>query len=326
MYKWLYKSALLLFLLISSYSEAQHYFVINEWRYYRNEFSINGGVTNFLGELGGRDQIGTDFVFDLEFKETNKAFILTHKYFIKRPLSLRQTFSYGVVSGNDNLTQEPFRNNRNLHFFSNIFEYSFGLEYQFLEEKVGNKYGLRNVAGRKIGWRFKSIGSYIFAGAGGFYFNPKAYYAGKAYELYDMHTEGQGLEGGPKQYKRYSISFPVGLGIRYAFKKTWGLKLELSHHFTLTDYIDDASTTYYDNNAIAQAYGPYAAHFANPTNGLLTPTVDWNPTGTGMQRGDPTDRDGFMFLTLGVYFKVKNRYQPYGGYRKSNRRLSKAYF
>ena len=30
-----------------------------------------GGASNFLGELGGRDMIGSGFIYDLEFKETS---------------------------------------------------------------------------------------------------------------------------------------------------------------------------------------------------------------------------------------------------------------
>ncbi|MBK6986350.1 MAG: hypothetical protein IPH32_17170 [Bacteroidetes bacterium] len=59
--------------------------------------------------------------------------------------------------------------------------------------------------------------------------NPKEKSAtGQWEKLYPMHTEGQGLPGGPKQYKRISISIPVGIAWRMTLNKLWCIGLEYS--------------------------------------------------------------------------------------------------
>ena len=57
----------LVVLLFPEISQAQ------KWKRQRKEYSIGFGATNFLGDLGGRDQIGTNFVQDFEIKATRYA-------------------------------------------------------------------------------------------------------------------------------------------------------------------------------------------------------------------------------------------------------------
>ena len=80
------------------------------------------GASNFLGELGGANQIGTFFVKDFEFSMTRPSAALSYRYKFNQFFALNGGFHYCLVSGNDNLTTEPFRQNRNLSFRSNIFE------------------------------------------------------------------------------------------------------------------------------------------------------------------------------------------------------------
>ena len=86
------------------------------------QIMIAFGAANFLGELGGANQIGTFFVKDMEFSCTRPSAAIAYRYRFNRLFALRAGFHYLQVSGNDNLTQEPFRQNRNLSFRSNIFE------------------------------------------------------------------------------------------------------------------------------------------------------------------------------------------------------------
>ena len=43
------------------------------WKRQRTEYSFGLGATNFLGDLGGRDQVGTDGLMDLEYEATRYA-------------------------------------------------------------------------------------------------------------------------------------------------------------------------------------------------------------------------------------------------------------
>ena len=82
------------------------------------------GACNFLGELGGANQIGTHFVKDLEFSLTRPSAQLAYRYKHNSRLAVKVGLYYQLLKGNDNLTQEPFRNNRNLSFKSNLWELS----------------------------------------------------------------------------------------------------------------------------------------------------------------------------------------------------------
>ena len=43
------------------------------WKRQRYEFSVGIGASNFLGELGGANQIGTNYFKDLEWSQTRLA-------------------------------------------------------------------------------------------------------------------------------------------------------------------------------------------------------------------------------------------------------------
>jgi hypothetical protein len=67
--------------------------------------------------------------------------------------------------------------------------------------------------------------------------------------------------------------------------------VELQARKTFTDYLDDTSTQYADNDAIQQNSGTKAATLADPN---LTNT----PRKTGIKRGNPENPDNYFFLTL----------------------------
>ncbi len=287
----------------------QGFYNRGQWKRYRNEFSAGIGVSNFLGDLGGRDLVGSDFIWDLEISQTKMAVQFNHMYYLARKIGMRTNLSYAKVAGDDALTQEMFRHNRNLNFESKIYEASMIFEIQFVKENVGNIYNLRSTTGKRLGLRSLQLGFYGVVGIGGFYYNPMGIAAnGAKVELRPLRTEGQGLPGGPDQYGKFSLAVPVGLGIRRSFNRFWGMKLEMAHRFTFTDYIDDVSTVYYNNNDLATEVSPLSAQMADPSLG----EIGWTTTGAGMQRGDPSDKDGYMYLTVSIYRRIKGNKNPYG--------------
>lgn len=290
--------AVLLVLFICSVAvpcSAQFFRVSNYWKTHRTEWGIGMGISNFLGELGGRNQVGSPFVWDLEFSQTKPALNINHKYFVRERVSWKNALTYGVLSGNDNLTQEPFRHNRNLQFRSDVFEFSSVIEYHIFMEQLGHNYDLRGVKGAKS----KRMGLYVFVGIGGFYFNPKAQVNNGYVALKPLRTEGQGLSDGPEEYNLYGLCVPMGVGIRKALSKQWSTGLELQYTMTFTDYIDDVSGTYYDNDAIRSNSGDLAAYLADPNLSEVP-----GQTGVGAQRGDPKDNDAYLFLKVQFHYKV----------------------
>ncbi|HYG52744.1 MAG TPA: hypothetical protein VD905_17660 [Flavobacteriales bacterium] len=291
----------------------QSFFSPGAWKHFRKEFQFGLGASNFLGDLGGRDAIGTNFLRDWEISQTRYVARLSYGYYLGQNWLYRSQVCLGVVSGNDNTTMEPFRHNRNLNFRSQIIEFNQSISLFIMREKMGNKFGLKNVKGRKIGAKSNAIGIYLTAGVGVFYFNPMSKYQGANVVLWSLHTEGQGLPGGPKQYKRVSVDIPLGIGFRKALSRQWGVNLEFTQHYTFTDWIDDVSTVYYDNAALLANYGPVSAAMADPNLGnFVNPNGDSYVTAVGQQRGDPKDKDNYMFLTVGAYYKVNTRSSHYG--------------
>lgn len=272
---------------------------------YRWEAGIDVGAANFLGDLGGANQIGTHFVRDLEISLTRPSVGMHMRYRKSRYLGYRALFNYGKVWGNDALTQERYRNNRNLNFKSNIFEFSTVLEFYWTKERPGHLYNYKKLKG----WKNLDVQGYGFIGIGGFYYNPKAFISGTWYNLRPLRTEGQGLKPGTKMYSRVSIDFPMGLGFKYALNRQWSIGIEYGLRLTTTDYIDDASTVYYDPALIAAAQadpnmGAIAAYFADPSLHNIPVVDNISVTGVGQQRGDSRHKDAYMFMNVTVNYKI----------------------
>ncbi len=304
------------------------------WKKHRVEYSGGLGASNFLGDLGGLDRIGSDFIWDLEPTKTNFAAEFNRLFYLSPKIGLRTSLTYAKVSADDKLTNEPSRNNRNLNFQSHLWEASAILEFQIKKERRGNVYNLRSSAGRRLGIKSAGFGIYWVAGIGGFYFNPKSRDEnGRMTALKRLHTEGQGLTynhpfrgkvEGPKQYSGFSVALPIGAGVKIPINGDWGMKVEVMYRFTFTDYIDDVSGVYFENHVIEDNYGSSASYFADPAinghaahgpeDGAVNGEESFlHPTFAGQIRGDATDNDGYMIAMISVYKKIST-------YRKKRRR------
>jgi hypothetical protein len=272
---------------------------------YRWEAGIDVGASNFLGDLGGANRIGTHFVRDLELALTRPSIGIHMRYRKDRFFGYRANFCYGFVSGDDALTQERYRKNRNLNFKSNIFEFSAIVEFYISKERPGHLYNYRKVKG----WRHIDLQTYGFLGIGAFYFNPKGQWNSDWHKLRPLRTEGQGIKPGTKMYSRVSVCIPMGIGVKYALNRQWSIGLEYGLRLTFTDYIDDVSTVYYDKNEIGAAQSNpsnaiIAEHFADP-NLQLIPDIDGvSVTGVGQQRGDSKHNDSYMFMHVSLNYKI----------------------
>jgi hypothetical protein len=286
-------AVLFILLISSSVTEAQR--LRARWKAYRYEWSAGIGASNFLGELGGANQIGTDGFKDLEISTTRPSVAVGLRYKISPVMAIHSHLTYGQVRGDDKLTTEPFRHNRNLNFKSNIYEFNTNFEFSFLSSREGGIYRLRGVRRNST---FEAS-MYVFAGIGVFHFNPKGELNKEWYELQPLGTEGQGISEARSKYKRTQLCIPIGFGGRYFFNRRWGMGFEFGIRKTFTDYIDDVSKTYYDNDAISQANGPVAAALADPS------LVETPATNVGSQRGDPSDKDAYMFMIFSIHYKLR---------------------
>jgi len=286
------------FLLVVSTSQAQR---AARWRRMRYEVIYGVGGTNFLGELGGANQIGTNFVRDFEVAQTRPLLSIGMRYKILQDFAIKASLYFGYLHGDDNTTTEQFRHNRNLRFRSPIVEFGPQLEYSIFRERIGHRYNLRRVRGIK-GF---AVNTYFFVGITGFWFNPQGKYTdGKWYNLQPLGTEGQGLIATRKKYSRIQVAIPYGIGFKYGLSRKWSVGLEYGARKTFTDYIDDVSTTYFDNQLIRENYGDIAAQLADPSSGEHS-----NWTAAGQQRGDAKDKDSYMFMSITLTYKLRQNRQ-----------------
>lgn len=268
------------------------------WTLYRHQVGGSIGFSAFLGELGGADAIGSDGLRDLNFNSNRITANLEYRYFLKRNIAVRASLLFAFLSGDDANTNEPFRKNRNLHFRAPVFELSGIIDFFILREEPGKISSFNSS-------RF-IFDLYIFAGVGVAYFNPQAKYEGVWTSLQPIGTEGQGIELQPKNYSRFTPVIPIGIGFAKKFAGYWSAGLEVSYRKTFSDYIDDVSTVYFNNDKIRTQYGDDAAYLADPSLGYIEDEngnkIPVNSTAEGMQRGDPNDKDAYLTAVVTIHY------------------------
>lgn len=276
------------FLYVSAWAQPTHFTTNDYYKHQRKEIFFGVGATQCLTDLGGLNRIGTDYSFlDLEFSQTRIGGHFGFRYRLKPLWSTKTILQYGWFSGDDKTTNEPYRRNRNLNFSTHMFELSQHLEFIiFNNEHFGKRHSIKGLKGM----RNKNTLVYIFGGGTIFTWLPKA--KGGPF-LRNLNTEGQGLPGGPKDYGYVNYGIPAGIGCKVGLDALWRITFELSYTKTFTDYFDDVSGVYYDNQAIQDAYGGTAAQYADPSNSAF---YGW--TYQGEQRGDAKQKDAYFFFNV----------------------------
>lgn len=318
------KNTIFLFLLVFWLSTEV---IAQRWTRERHHLTIGIGGSGFMGELGGADQVGSQGIRDFDFGAVRPAITAGYRYMLYRNLGVMGNLTFGYVYGDDQLTDEPFRNNRNIHFRSPIIELSGTAQYHFFRlEREGRRF-------RRVTWsRFLTdleMSTYVFAGLGGFYFNPQGYFRAEDYtgsipadqlpsdgwyNLKPLRTEGQGYFATRDTYSRVSMAIPFGLGAILNINRDFAVGIEYGFRKTFTDYIDDVSTTYVDPAIFHEMFDhspakiALAEFFANPSNHDLPKNV----TAPGQQRGNPYNTDAYMFAFVTVYYRIPPFRRPAG--------------
>ena len=205
------------------------------------------------------------------------AFGMVHRYILNAHFSLKNSFLYGTVAGDDSKSNDLNQINRNLHFRSSIFDIATELEFNFFPFDQ-QKYTVKPNDERYY------FSPFVFIGISLFSFNPQANYRGTWYELQPLGTEGQGTIAYPNKskYALTQLSVPIGGGVKYFITKKITLALEWGIRKTFTDYIDDISTTYANPAAISSEKGPVAKNLS---------VSSLNEDNVGYQRGNSKTKD-----------------------------------
>jgi len=282
--------------------------------YDRSEMCYGVGYSTFKGEIGGKDILipYEDQKLPVPGNLPGFAASIGYRYRINSFITCKTSFTYGRLRGDDALTIEPYKKNRNIHFRSPLVELSAQLEFSLLRERSNSKLA--------HGKKMRKFNIYFIYGFSAFYFNPQAQYNGKWYDLQPLGTEGQGLNGKEK-YSRISYAhqfsdlhssnipmlLPSGVAMKFQLSEKVGLHIEWGLRRTFTDYMDDVSTTYYDKEKIRAASGDAAAYFSNPTSNSIASIRPDDPdvvTATGQQRGNPGNFDKYAVTLISLNYKL----------------------
>jgi hypothetical protein len=302
-------AVLLSFCSLKSFSQENSFFSREKF-----EFGFGAGPLFFMGDLGGNQGVGKMYLKDANFAGTKTVAGAYGNFYPKQWLGMRLALNVGKLQADDQTitdkgTLERFRKDRNLKFQSSLVE-------SFLAVEIYPTVPLERYDGTR-----GKLRPYFVAGIGLFNFNPKGEYVGPGgtsrwVELQPLRLEGQGMKEYPdrKPYKLTQMEIPFGVGFKYFLKENFYMGIEVLNRKTFTDYIDDVSTDYIDNNLFAQYLSPEQAAIANQlyyrenfgsVGAVSRPNV-------GTQRGNPSQNDSFFSTTLRIGWKFIDWNTSYG--------------
>ncbi|MEJ7828394.1 MAG: DUF6089 family protein, partial [Segetibacter sp.] len=199
---------------------------------------IGGGFANYNGDLQPKP---------FTLKQAHGLISAGGTFNITNKFALRSDYSFTKLESDDKNNKDINFVRRNLNFKTLLRELTFMGEYDIfdLTEKV---------------WT-----PYLFAGIGVYNFSPYTTDSiyGKVF-LNGVGTEGQGLAEFPdrKLYKKTQLNIPFGGGVKYALSDDVQLSVEMSMRKLFTDYLDDVSTTYVDQNVLLARRGQVGVDLA----------------------------------------------------------------
>lgn len=263
----------IIFLLTAAASQSQIWFG-------KTEIGFTAGGMNYIGDLNNQH------IYD----KPNLAFGGLLRFNFDERWSLRFDVDYGHIEGGN----PDYLTRRNLNFKSHILEGTLRMEFNFFPFSMRDD---------QFSWT-----PFLFCGIGFFTYNPIAFYTdpitGESgwYDLQPLCTEGQGTSLNPEisPYVLKQLSMPFGIGAKYHPSKSLTLSVEYGFRKTWTDYLDDVSTVYVDNQQLKEIMGDVAAGLADRSGEVEPGFVNV----AGMKRGDDSLDDWFAYFNINMTVKL----------------------
>ena len=271
---------------------------------YKFEYGFSLGTMNYEGDIGSGASI-----FNNKTSRTNPTASFHIGYIPVEFITLRASATLGTIQASDSLlvgTSPAIlaKKTRNQQFKSSI------LELALLAEIYPTVLFSNNPS--EVKGKFRP---YLLLGFGGFHFKPKGLYQSpngteQWIDLKPLRTEGQGMPNHPdrKEYSLNQINIPFGIGLKYFISYRLSLGFELINRKTKTDYLDDVSTTYIDNQDFYTFFGltspiaPIAAQMANNPAFKNGGTYS-SGYGVGELRGSSKYNDYYYSTTIKVTYR-----------------------
>jgi hypothetical protein len=246
------------------------------WAQKVGELGVTGGVTYYIGDLNPSKHFP---------KNTKPAIGAVYRYNFSEHYAFRLQGIYSTLMAYDSDSPDPLQQQRNLHFRSRLFEASALLEVNFFRYRA-----------KKDG---RAWTPFLFAGLAYFRANPQAELNDEWIDLQPLGTEGQGTTARPflEPYKVDLFAIPFGAGFKFNFGRL-DFQLEWGMRRTYTDYIDDVSGTYVDNDLLSFENGPLAATMADRSGLGSLPGF----SNADRARGNSNTRDWYNYTGISITF------------------------
>ena len=262
-------------------------FSFSKGQYFQSEnpsisATFGAGTSSYFGDLVEKNKF---------MRQPSYSFSGGFSYNHNQHFNLRLEFAISKIQASDSKNKRADLKARNLNFKSNIFDANFIVDYNLLAMTESRKFT-----------------PYVFLGVGFCHFNPYTTdRSGNKVFLQPLGTEGQGLSAYPdrKPYSRTAAQMPFGVGIKYALSSRLLLQLEYKYRYVVSDYLDDVSNAGYPNQTILAV--------GNPNLPLLTyrgdelPGGASYPKGSGLNRGNPNNRDSYYSLQFKIAYTLSKK-------------------
>lgn len=213
-----------------------------------------------------------------------------YRYNINSRIGVRFQILQGTIEAWDEDRKNPWSVNRNLHFRNTMMEYSITGEINYIDHVLGNPEN--------------RITGFLSAGLAYYSHDPESMDSfGNWHPLQPMGTEGQGWIEGIDVYKLSGVALPYGMGFKMNLGTLMSFQMEWGMRKTWTDYLDDVSTSYVDNDVLRIERGELSAELAD----RIIELPEGMDSSAGMQRGDPGRNDKYGYVLASIAFRVSKK-------------------
>lgn len=245
----------------------------------QGEFGVTAGAAHYFGDLNNR----------AAFNRPKPALGIFFRKQFGNYVGLRVAGHYAQLGYSDIYSKNEFQKRRNLSFNTNIFELSLQGDFNFFKFSPNDANN--------------GFTPYITFGVGLFSYDPYAYYHNQKYFLRPLNTEGQTFYKDRKAYSSMGVAFPIGGGVKYSLTQNINLSFEVAYRFTLSDYVDDVSTTYVGIDKFPAPNGqPSIAGILQDRSFETGERIGLE----GRQRGFSKQKDSYVFAEVGLSFNLSS--------------------
>lgn len=242
-----------------------------------HEFGFMIGGSSYYGDLNTQ----------IQTKMSVPATSFSYRFnFFNKYISAKTSLTFATLKFEDSYSSNTHQLNRNLGFETSITEFAEIIEFHFLQYSKSNKEQV--------------FGPYVFLGFGLFKFMPKRNYEGTDINLKELGTEGQvTVRQDVVQYGLTQFALPFGGGVKYGFNKHFAAVFEIGLRKTSTDYLDDVSQFYPDEDVILRY------NKDNPELSILMSDTSIDDIDKeGKQRGNNSKNDNYLVVGISFTYTI----------------------